>query len=144
MGSEPAGLVVWDVDGTLIPADLRWLRRAVARTYQRDEPSVIFPTKRVHGYTDESIVVDAAVCSGIEPAVAEAGIGRFPGMLAEVMAAGRDELARDQPAYPGAAETIAALRREGFIQTVLTGNLLVAAKIKLSVAGLDVNLDLGI
>lgn len=144
MGSEPAGLVVWDVDGTLIPADLRWLRRAVARTYQLDEPSVIFPTKRVHGYTDESIVVDAAVCSGVEPAVAEAGIGRFPGMLAEVMAAGRDELARDQPAYPGAAETIAALRREAFIQTVLTGNLLVAAKIKLSVAGLDMNLDLGI
>jgi hypothetical protein len=30
MDSAPAGLVVWDVDGTLIPADLRWLRRAVA------------------------------------------------------------------------------------------------------------------
>ena len=58
MSSAPAGLVVWDVDGTLIPADLRWLRGAVARTYQIEEEAVVFPNRRVHGYTDESIVVD--------------------------------------------------------------------------------------
>jgi phosphoglycolate phosphatase-like HAD superfamily hydrolase len=144
MSNEPVGLVVWDVDGTLIRADLRWLRRAVARTYQLAEDSVVFPAKRVHGYTDESIVVDTAVCSGITPELAEAGIGRFPGVLADVMAAGRDELAREQPAYPGAAETIAALHQEGFTQTVLTGNLVVGAKIKLSVAGLDTHLELDI
>jgi hypothetical protein len=36
------GLVVWDLDGTLIPADLRWLRRAVARTYELSEGAVVF------------------------------------------------------------------------------------------------------
>jgi phosphoglycolate phosphatase len=72
MSDAPAGLVVWDVDGTLIPADLRWLRRAVARTYDLTEDTVVFPGKRVHGYTDESIVVDTAVCSGIDAESAEA------------------------------------------------------------------------
>jgi phosphoglycolate phosphatase-like HAD superfamily hydrolase len=144
MSSNPVGVVVWDVDGTLIPADLRWLRRAIARTYSLQEDSVVFPTKRVHGYTDESIVVDTAIGSGVQAAVAEAGIQRFHDKMAQVMTEGRDELARDQPAYPGAAETIVALHDFGFIQTVLTGNIRVAAEIKLSVAGLDGHLDLGI
>jgi len=136
--------VVWDVDGTLIPADLRWLRRAVARTYHLDENDVVFPAKRVHGYTDESIVVDTAVSSGVELTVAEGGIRTFYEVLAEVMEEGRDELAQVQPAYPRAAEAISALRQNGFIQTVLTGNLSVAARVKLNVAGLDRNLDLEI
>src|SRR5947207_15676839 len=102
MRSDPAGLAVWDVDGTLIPADLRWLRRAVARTYQIEEDAVVFPDKRVHGYTDESIVVDTAVCSGVEPQSAEKGIPRFYGVLAQVLAEGRAELAPEQPRYPGA------------------------------------------
>jgi phosphoglycolate phosphatase len=144
MSTRSPGLIVWDVDGTLIPADLRWLRRAVARTYDLQEGSVVFPSKRVHGYTDESIVVDTAVCSGVALDLAEAGIPRFHDVLAQVMAEGRDELAREQPAYPGAADTLAALHQRGFVQTVLTGNLRVAAEVKLSVAGLDTYLDLSI
>ncbi len=137
MSAAHTGLVVWDVDGTLIPADLRWLRRAVARTYGLAEASVVFPKARVHGYTDESIVVDTAVASGIHPEVAEAGVGRFHEVLADVMREGEAELARDQPAYPGAADSIAALHRHGFVQTVLTGNLRAAAQVKLRVSGLD-------
>jgi phosphoglycolate phosphatase-like HAD superfamily hydrolase len=144
MSRPPAGLVVWDVDGTLIPADLRWLRRAVARTYDIQEDAVVFPTKRVHGYTDESIVVDTAVCSGVQPELAEAGIPRFRDVLVQVMGEGRSELAREQPAYPGAADTISALHQYGFVQTVLTGNLRAAAEVKLSVARLDGFLDLSI
>ncbi|WP_238846121.1 haloacid dehalogenase-like hydrolase [Nocardia terpenica] len=65
-------------------------------------------------------------------------------MLALVMAEGEQELARDQPAYPGAIEVIAALDDHGFVQTVLTGNLRTAAEFKLRVAGLDSRLDLTI
>jgi phosphoglycolate phosphatase-like HAD superfamily hydrolase len=145
MSSPRAGLVVWDVDGTLIPADLRWLRRAVARTYGLPEDAVVFPTKRVHGYTDESIVIDTAVCSGVEDSAAEAGIARFRNVLVDVMTEGRLELAREQPPYPGAAETMLSLHQHGFVQTVLTGNLRTAAEIKLGVAGLDrfVEFDIG-
>jgi phosphoglycolate phosphatase len=137
-------LVVWDVDGTLIPADLRWLRRAVARTYGLEEGAVVFPVQRVHGYTDESIVVDTAIGSGVAAAEAEAGVGRFGQVLSEVMEDGRDELARDQPAYPGAADTIASLHAAGAIQTVLTGNIRRAAEVKLATAGLCAYLDLEI
>lgn len=136
--------MVWDVDGTLIPADLRWLRRAIARTYELAESAVVFPAAKVHGYTDESIVVDTAISSGVERGTAEAGVPRFHDLISQVMADGRDELARDQPAYPGAQETIRALHDAGFIQTVLTGNLRSAAEIKLSTAGLDDYLDLRI
>ncbi|WP_040779980.1 HAD family hydrolase [Nocardia pneumoniae] len=144
MSAEYAGLIVWDVDGTLIPADLRWLRRAVARTYAIQEADVIFPSARVHGYTDESIVVDTAISSGISPELAELGIERFPRELAQVMTEGEQEFVRDQPPYPGTADAISSLDEYGFVQTVLTGNLRAAAEFKLRVAGLDSHLDLDI
>lgn len=144
MNSQDGGLVVWDVDGTLIPADLRWLRRSIAKTYQLGEAEVTFPAKKVHGYTDESIVVDAAIASGISASEAEEGIGRFHDNLAAVMQLGRGELARVQPPYPGAVQSIAELHRHGFTQTVLTGNLRSAAEIKLGTLGLDTHLDLRI
>ncbi|GAB2710517.1 hypothetical protein [Nocardia thraciensis] len=88
MGAAYTGLVVWDVDGTLIPADLRWLRRAVASTYGLEEGAVVFPKARVHGYTDESIVVDTAIASGVQPEVAEGGVERFHEAMARVMSDG--------------------------------------------------------
>ena len=144
MRSGDAGLVVWDVDGTLIPADLRWLRRAVARTYKLAESVITFPGKKVHGYTDESIVVDTAIASGIPTSEAEGGLPAFHRHLAAVMHEGREELAEVQPPYPGAAESIAALHRSGFRQTALTGNLRFAAEAKLEAAGLNGLLDLSI
>lgn len=145
MTAARPGLVIWDIDGTLIPADLRWLRRAIARTYSLSDTDVVFPAARVHGYTDESIVVESAVASGVSQAAAEGGIARFHGELANVMSEGEEELARDQPAYPGVAESIADLDKHGFVQTVLTGNMRYAAETKLRVAGLDshLRLDLG-
>ncbi|GGN93665.1 hydrolase [Actinoplanes lobatus] len=136
--------MVWDVDGTLIPADLRWLRRAIAATYQLSESDVTFPEKKVHGYTDESIVVDTAVASGIAVSEAEAGVARFGTVMAGVMERGREELVRVQPPYPGVAESIAALHKLGFVQTVLTGNLRAAADVKIASLGLGSELDLDI
>ncbi|MEV6494124.1 haloacid dehalogenase-like hydrolase [Actinoplanes sp. NPDC051633] len=132
------------MDGTLIPADLRWLRRAIAKTYDLEQGAVTFPAKKVHGYTDESIVVDAALASGVPADVAEDGISRFHDVMAGVMDEGRDELRRVQPPYPGAAESIVGVRRQGFTQTVLTGNIRVAAEVKLRTLGLDAGLDLDI
>ncbi|WP_436531234.1 HAD family hydrolase [Actinoplanes sp. HUAS TT8] len=144
MELQAGGLVVWDVDGTLIPADLRWLRRAISRTYRLDEAAVVFPGQKVHGYTDESIVVDTALASGVSPADAENGIAEFPAILAAVMESGRDELRQDQPPFPGALATIEELHRRGFVQTVLTGNLRSAAEVKLDTAGLSEHLDLDV
>ncbi|MGV9613219.1 HAD family hydrolase [Nocardia xishanensis] len=144
MAQTQPGLVVWDVDGTLIPADLRWLRRAVARTYHIEESAVVFPASRVHGYTDESIVVDTAIASGVTSEAAEEGFSRYADVLMDVMSNGAAELARDQAAYPGAATTIAALAEHGYVQTALTGNLRVSAQFKLAIVGLDSHLDLDI
>ncbi|GGN38227.1 hydrolase [Actinoplanes campanulatus] len=140
---EP-GLVIWDIDGTLIPADLRWLRRAIARTYGLGETDVTFPEKKVHGYTDESIVIDTAIASGVSPVDAEAQIGQFASNLDVVMDEGRLELRASQPPYPGAIASTAELHQAGFVQTVLTGNLQSAAEVKLSENGLDAHLDLRI
>src|SRR5205814_10354897 len=73
-----------------------------------------FPTRR-----SSDLTIDTAVCSGIAPDAAEAGVGRFGQVLMDVMAEGHEELARDQPAYPGVADTIEALHRSGLVQTVL-------------------------
>nr|WP_221381498.1 haloacid dehalogenase-like hydrolase [Actinoplanes polyasparticus] len=144
MSDGDAGLVIWDVDGTLIPADLRWLTRATARTYGITESDVVFPDKKVHGYTDESIVVDTAIASGIDTLRAEAGIPQFHEAIAAVMYEGRQELAEVQPPYQGAKASIAALHHGGFVQTVLTGNVRSAAEVKLAVSELDEYLDLRI
>lgn len=137
-------LVVWDVDGTLIPADLRWLRRAISRTYGIDEADIRFPDKKVHGYTDESIVIDTAVSSGVAPEDAERGIDRFKQEIMEALRSGHAELVKDQSPYPGAAETIQALHTAGATQTVLTGNLRDSAEYKLRATGLDHHMDLDI
>lgn len=144
MEGGDAGLVIWDVDGTLIPADLRWLRRAIARAYGIPEFAVVFPDQKVHGYTDESIAIDTAIASGVDPSGAEAGIPALREAIAAVMREGRQELAEVQPPYPGAAASIIELHRQGFVQTVLTGNLRSAAEVKLEVAGLNDYLDLRI
>ncbi|MFB9363590.1 HAD family hydrolase [Actinoplanes nipponensis] len=144
MNSGDFGLVVWDVDGTLIPADLRWLRRAIARTYAIAENAVNFPSKTVHGYTDESIVIDTAVASGISILEAEDGIARFENILVSIMNDGISELKRDQAPYPGALESILQVHERGYTQTVLTGNLRSAADIKLRSFNLDQHLDLRI
>ncbi|MFG1918144.1 HAD family hydrolase [Micromonospora sp. NPDC048898] len=144
MNHSSAGLVIWDVDGTLIPADLRWLRRAIARAYGMAESEVVFPDKKVHGYTDESIAIDTAISSGVDALAAEAGIPAFREAIAAVMQEGQRELAEVQPPYPGAAASMAQLHGRGFIQTVLTGNLRSAAEVKLQVSGLDEFLDLRI
>lgn len=145
MGHQDHGVVIWDIDGTLIPADRRWLHRAIARTYELDQSDVRFPDGRVCGYTHESIVVDTAINSGIAVVDAEQGFARFERHLLEVMDEGRLEIARDQAAYPGAVDSIAALANAGFVQTVLTGNLRAAAEFKLGALGLDhrLNLDIG-
>lgn len=144
MNHGSAGLVIWDVDGTLIPADLRWLTRAIARAYGIAESEVVFPEKRVHGYTDESIAVDTAIASGVDPSAAEAGIPAFRRAIVTVMQEGQRELAEIQAPYPGAVASIAELHDRGFTQTVLTGNLRSAAEVKLHVAGLNEFLDLRI
>lgn len=144
MNIDDAGVVVWDVDGTLIPADLRWLRRAIARTYDLTEDAVRFPDSKVHGYTDESIVIDSAISSGVDSSEAEGRIDRFESNLIAVMEEGLPELKRDQLPYPGALEGIAQLHERGFIQTVLTGNLRSAAEIKLHAFNLDQYMDLRI
>lgn len=144
MAETRAGLIIWDVDGTLIPADLRWLRRAVARTYDIEESAVVFPAARIHGYTDESIVVDTAIASGVASETAEEGFSRYADVLMQVMRQGEAELARDQAAYPGAVQTIATLAEHGYVQTALTGNLRVSAEFKLTAAGLNSHLDLEI
>jgi phosphoglycolate phosphatase len=61
--SHPPGLVIWDVDGTLVSGDLRFLRRAIARAYQLKESAVVFGAYA--GTTDEYIAIQSAVLSGI-------------------------------------------------------------------------------
>ena len=135
---------MWDLDGTLIPADLRWLRRAVAHTYRLAEDAVVFPGKRVHGYTDESIVVDTAVVSGLTAADAEAGVPRFYGELGRVMEEGRGELARETAALPGCGRDSGRVAGRGLRADGANRQHPDAAVVKVSVTWLAEFLDLDV
>jgi phosphoglycolate phosphatase len=146
MDSQFAGLIVWDVDGTLVPGDLRFLRRAVARAYRLEEAVVEFgPPATYAGTTDDYIARQAAILSGVPEAIAEEGLARFRAELVSVMSESRKELVQEFTPFPGAAQTIEALHDAGYVQTVLTGNLRQAAEIKLRALNLSqfVDLDLG-
>ncbi|MFB7718318.1 HAD family hydrolase [Nocardia sp. NPDC056100] len=97
MSMERAGLVIWDVDGTLIAADA----------------------------DDE-------------------GIDESHQQLDEVVTEEESEPEGDQPAYPGAADTLKILDAHGLVQTVLTETPRSAAEITLRAAGLDRHIDFDI
>ncbi|MFF2555054.1 HAD family hydrolase [Nocardia sp. NPDC058058] len=93
MSMERAGLVIWEVDGTLIPAQ---------------------------------------------------DVEEFHQQLDDVAAEGESQSARDQHAYPGAADTLETLDAHGFVQTILTENPRSAAELALRAAGLDRHIDFDI
>lgn len=79
--------------------------------------------------------------NGVEPT--DDAIHRLARALIQEYEAARNELTDRGRALPGAVATLAALATEDLVyQSVLTGNLREAARIKLEVFGLDVYLDL--
>ncbi|SCG03587.1 Phosphoglycolate phosphatase, HAD superfamily [Streptomyces sp. MnatMP-M27] len=135
-------LVLWDIDHTLV--DTRGVGRELwaeafeevtgrsmreqAKVDGSTEPVVLRETLRLHGLRDSRDLFE-----------------RFAQALGAVHVRHAAELRERGRALPGAPPLLAALAgRDGVAQTVVTGNIRVAAEVKLAAFGLDRYIDLSI
>jgi len=136
-------LVLWDVDHTLIEnggISKETYQGAFERIVGR--PASVRPV--THGRTDLQIMQEMLVANG-ESADGFGPVSEFGDVLREVMSAKADNLARRGYVLPGVVDALSALADESnVLQSVLTGNIVENARLKVTAYGLEKWLDLDI
>jgi len=142
-GRQAEGLVLWDVDHTLIE------NGGISKeTYQGAFEQVVGrrPSVRpvTHGRTDLQIMRELLVANGESPE-AFGPISIFGDVLREVMGSKADDLARRGHVLPGVVGALSALAGEpNVLQSVLTGNVVENARLKVTTFALGKWLDLDV
>ncbi|WP_018683966.1 HAD family hydrolase [Actinokineospora enzanensis] len=138
--STPSYLVLWDVDHTLIETRGAG-RRFFEQAFRAATGRPLTNRANISGRTELDIIRESLNVNGIEPN--DDRVAEVATSLVREYEQGRDELAATGRALPGAREALQALESEPAIfQTVLTGNLPEAARVKLEVFDLAKYLDL--
>jgi phosphoglycolate phosphatase len=139
--TQPARLVLWDVDHTLVDSG-----GVGERLYERAFRTVLGqPLEQLAamtGRTDRAIIAETLTRHGLDPTAAR--LNDFYVALTAAAHELRDDMRAQGRALPGAQEAINALARVGTVQSVVTGNLPGIAEIKLAAFGLTRHLDLEI
>lgn len=134
-----SGLVLWDVDGTLVSTS-----SVSAEIYARAFDLVVGRPLRVLadmvGRTERAIITETFALNGVEDT--DGMYEAFYAALGEAADQLRDRLRTLNRALPGAARAVAALAGAGVVQSVVTGNIRSIAVVKLEVFGLSAGLDL--
>jgi phosphoglycolate phosphatase-like HAD superfamily hydrolase len=136
-------VVLWDVDGTL-----GHTAGVGAAAFVTAVETLFGVTAGEHGVTlagktDPQIARE--ILTVLELHDGTDGDERLTGLLAEaerLVAAGRDEIRARGRVFPGVREALGALSGPGTVQTVLTGNTVANAAVKLDALGLARWLDL--
>jgi len=132
-------VILWDIDGTLLHSR----RHGAFRDYMAPAMSRVFGTAGrldemvVSGMTDLQIFVESLSEEGF---TAEQVRGRLP-ELTSLFLEGMERMAAEGElfaALPGARAALEALEREArYLNSLLTGNVEPAARLKLRLVGLD-------
>ena len=127
--------MLWDIDGTLV-ASGGLGRDAFVDAFEQvtgAPPAQLVPFA---GRTDLEIAADLLGRAGI--GTGDGVLEAFSDALQRAMAARTEELRRRGRALPGARASLERLAREpGVVQSLLTGNILPNARVKLGAFGLD-------
>ncbi|MFJ4684001.1 HAD family hydrolase [Streptomyces sp. NPDC088789] len=135
-------LVLWDIDHTLMAT--RGLGRELwAHAFEQATGVALREQATVTGSTERVILRETAQLHEIP--YTDTLFTRFAAALGEAHIRRAAELRERGHALPGAAALLSRLHDKGVRQSVVTGNVRVAAEVKLAVFGLDtyVNLDEG-
>jgi phosphoglycolate phosphatase-like HAD superfamily hydrolase len=132
-------VILWDIDGTLLHSR----RHGAFKEYMAPAMVRVFGTAGrldemvVSGMTDLQIFTEALYAEGF---TAEQVRGRLPELVASFLE-GMERLAAEVElfeALPGAREALEALEREPrYLNSLLTGNVEPAARLKLRLVGLE-------
>ncbi|TMR94457.1 HAD family hydrolase [Nonomuraea basaltis] len=134
-----AGLVLWDVDHTLIENG-GVSKEIYARAFELLTGRPAEHRAETGGRTDPQIMLNLLRRHGIEPSPDQ--LTRLNDALKSAMTLNRARLSERGYALPGALDAIVALAEvPGIVQSVLTGNIQPNAVVKVSVFGLHERLD---
>lgn len=136
-------LVLWDIDGTLVntaghgrAAFMQAFEAVLGRAPKPDEVPMA-------GRTDHAICIDLLERNGVRDP--EQLLAPMFGELEQALRSRSEQMVAQGNPQPGVREALTALRRrEGVLQSVLTGNIEPNAEVKLAVFGLDTLVDLRI
>jgi phosphoglycolate phosphatase len=132
-------LVLWDVDKTLV--DVSGVSRDIyAVAFEKVTGRPLGKLAEMTGRTEHAILVDTLALNG----VSETTFDAFYEALGAAAYDLRDKMRQVGRALPGAGEAVTALRRDGVVQSVATGNLRAIAETKLHAFDLAAWLDLDV
>jgi phosphoglycolate phosphatase len=133
-------LVLWDIDHTLMQSGPT-AHDAYAAAFQRATGRILVQPWRFDGRTELAAATEVLQAHGL--AGSESRLEEFLGFIVAEFLARAGELAATGRALPGAIDSVAAVRAvAGVHQSVLTGNLLPLAELKLATFGLAEHIDL--
>jgi phosphoglycolate phosphatase-like HAD superfamily hydrolase len=133
-------LVLWDVDKTLV--DVAGVSRDIyAVAFEKVTGRPLERLADMTGRTEHAILVDTLTLNG----VSDTRFDAFYDALGWAAHDLRDKMREVGRALPGARDAIAALRREGVVQSLATGNIRSIAETKLQAFDLtgDIDFDVG-
>ncbi|WP_344835697.1 HAD family hydrolase [Actinocorallia longicatena] len=135
-------LILWNVDHTLLDA-ARVTREAYAEAFEQVTGRPMVRLAPTAGRNESEIIFETLAFNGI--ATSDDHLEAFVRALEAAYSTRRDKVRSFGRVLPGAAEAVgAATALPGVVQSVLTGSLEAAARIKLGELGLDRMLDLSV
>lgn len=136
---RPPALILWDVDHTLIEnGGVSKENYALAFELLAGRPPEVQPS--TDGRTDVAIMGDLLAANGVEPGAFS--WERQTEALTEAGARNRERLTERGHAMPGAVECLTRLAADAsVVPSVLTGNIVANARVKLRAFGLGQWLD---
>lgn len=137
-------LVLWDIDGTLTRggrAAVEAYDRALREVYDLRGEVVRIVTA---GKTDAQIAIETLAFHGLAQEEVVPRLDAFHQAYAREATAARELLAAELTVLPGVRAVLDRARARGVRQTLLTGNFVTTARIKVEVAGLADYFDLAI
>jgi phosphoglycolate phosphatase len=133
------GLVLWDVDKTLV--DVSGVSREIYElAFEKVTGRQLSRLADMTGRTERAILIDTLALNEVPAREFDA----FYEALAVAAHDLQEKMRQVGRALPGAREVIAALRRDGVVQSVATGNLRPIAETKLEAFDLANGLDLDV
>lgn len=140
-------LVLWNIDLTLVDV-AKVVRPAYAETFRKVTGRPLVHLPQLAGRTEPEIFFDALASNGVnlrDIGQAERLVVPFGAELATAIAARRDLIAKEGYLLPGAAESLRALaKKDGIVQSVLTGSSRPNAAVKLRAFRLDRYVDFAV
>lgn len=137
-------LLLWDIDGTLIRggrATSEAFHQALRSVYRLEGEIARIDTS---GKTDGQIVVETLAEHGVTAAAAIERLADFRECYFATLLPLRSRLTTELTILPGVAGLLLQLSELGLWQSLLTGNIEPAARLKLGCVGLDHHFDFAV